>query len=174
MQIRRYRPGEEAALWKLYADTTRWIIAPAYTPEQIKRWAPENPDRHAWVDKLARTNPIVAIVDDRLVGFAELEPEGVLASLYCHHRWQRRGIGTALLEVVEAEAAQAGIGVLSAEVNTTALGFFRARGFEIIEQRSNWVCEAVALQFLMRKHLSPQHVMASAQPTEGAVPLREN
>ena len=76
MEIRRYRPGEEAEIWRLYFDTTHQIVACEYTAEQIERWAPADVDIEAWSRKLARTRPFVAVAENAIVGFAELEPDG--------------------------------------------------------------------------------------------------
>ena len=40
MQIRRYRPGEEAAIWAVYFEATRQTVARDYTAAQVQRWAP--------------------------------------------------------------------------------------------------------------------------------------
>lgn len=153
MQIRRYRPGEEAALWALYAETTHAVVAQAYTPAQVERWAPADADTDASAERLARTNPLVAVEGGRAVGFAELEPDGHLDYVYAYHEWQGRGVGTALLHAVEAEARRAGLDVLHAEVSLTAAAFFRARGFEVTGEREPVVCGAPAKQYLMRKRV---------------------
>jgi len=153
IHIRRYQPGEEQAIWTLYFDTTHQVVARDYTAEQVDRWAPENDDLKAWKQKLARTKPLVAIIEDQIVGFAELEDDGHIDTFYGHYRWQRQGVGTALLEAVEAEAKRAGIEVLFAEVSTTAVAFFLAKGFEVTEERASRVCGTPAKQYMMRKQL---------------------
>ena len=153
MEIRRYRLGEEDSLWALYFNTTHHVIAREYTQAQVNSWAPADADMEAWAERLATKNPLVAIEDGQIVGFAELEPDGHIDYFYCHHEWQRCGVGTALLQIVETEAKCFGLDALHAEVSTTAVAFFRAKGFEVIEERENIVCGAPAKQYLMRKHV---------------------
>ena len=78
MNIRRYDPREAAELWSLYFNTTHQVVAREYTEDQVNRWAPADLDMCAWTRKLARTNPFVAVENDQIVGFAELEPDGLL------------------------------------------------------------------------------------------------
>ncbi|MHC5079930.1 MAG: GNAT family N-acetyltransferase [Planctomycetota bacterium] len=109
MEIRRYRPGEERAIWEVYYGSTRNVVAREYTEEQVKRWAPDDDDMERWKRKLARTNPFVAVIEGKIVGFAELEKDGHIDCFYCHHEVQRMGIGRALWHAVEAEAERLGL-----------------------------------------------------------------
>ena len=153
MLIRRYRPGEGAELWALSFNTTRTIVAQAYTSAQVERWAPANADMEAWAERLARTNPLVAVEGGHILGFAELEPDGHIDYFYTHHAWQGRGVGSALLHAVEVEAKRAGLDVLHAEVSATAVAFFQVKGFEVTSEREPIVCGAPAKQYLMRKNI---------------------
>ena len=165
MIVRRYEPGEEEEIWDIYAGTTRKINSRDYTPAQIARWAPDDHDCAAWNEKLARSNPFVAVENGRLVGFAELETDGHIDNFYCHHEWQRRGVGAALLGRIEAEAASQGIAALYAEVSVTAEPFFTAMGFGIERERVRVICGAPAKQFIMRKSLgAPPQSIQSAMP----------
>ena len=153
VEIRRYEPGEEAELWALYYNTVHRIVARQYTLEHVNRWAPSDIDQDAWIARLARSNPFVAVVDNRIVGFAELETNGHIDYFYCHHEWQSKGVGTALMQTIETHGKSLGISRLFAEVSSTAIHFFSAKGFAVIEERDNIVCDAPAKQYIMEKHL---------------------
>ena len=152
MNVRRHRVGEEAELWRLYRDATRFVNARDYAPAQIRRWAPDEP-APGWREKLARSNPFVAEEDGQIVGFAELEPDGHIDYFYCHYQRQRRGVGRALYRAVEHEAIRAGIERLCAEVSVTARLFFEVMGFAVTEETNNVICGAPARQFRMQKRL---------------------
>ena len=68
MEIRRYKLGEEGAIWRVYFDATHESIARDYHPDPIERWAPHNQDMKTWGERLARKNPFVAIMDADLLG----------------------------------------------------------------------------------------------------------
>lgn len=153
MEIRRWQPGEEASIWEVYSAATRRVVSQDYTPEQVARWAPEEPDWTAWAERLAQVNPFVAIVSGRVAGFAELEPDGHIDRFYTHPDFHRQGVGTALLEAILEAARSLGLQRLFAEVSTTGVDFFLARGFTMEEERRPLVCGAPAIQFLMSRRL---------------------
>lgn len=155
MNIRRYKPGEEAEIWQLHYDTTRIIIGQDYTLEQVQRWAPDR-TRPNWGNYVTEKNPFVAEHDGQIVGFADLEPDGHIDRFYCHHRWQRRGVGRSLYRAIEERAFEWGLDLIFTEVSVTAQPFFSSVGFEIVEETHNVVCGTVARQFRMRKRLQPE------------------
>src|SRR5437868_2731928 len=78
MKIRRYKHGEDSAVWKVYFAATHESNARDYHADLIERWAPHDQDMSQWADRLAQKNPFVAIVDDEIVGMAEVEPDGFI------------------------------------------------------------------------------------------------
>ena len=84
---------------------------------------------------------------------AELEPDGFIDYFYVHPCWQNKGIGKALLKIIEAEASRIGVNLLFADVSVTAKGFFLAQGFEITDAKSNQILGHLALNFRMQKKL---------------------
>jgi putative acetyltransferase len=156
MTIRRYRPGEEEALWCLYHDTTHRILERDYTPEQCERWAPAVADMPQWTERIRARNPFVAERDGLILGFAELEPDGHIDYFYCHHAYQRQGVGRRLYAAIEAEATRLQIPLLHAAVSTNAKAFFLRMGFAVVKEQRNIVCGVVAPNAIMRKEL-PAH-----------------
>jgi len=156
MVIRRYNYGEEGAVWKVYFAATRESIARDYHADLVNRWAPHDQDMSQWADRLAQKNPFVAVVDEEIVGMAEIEPDGFIDYLYVHPRRQNRGIGKALLATLESEAAKLGLNVITADVSITAKAFFLSRGFRITEAKSNIILGHAAPNFRMQKTLSSE------------------
>ncbi len=153
-------------LWQLHHDTTRIIIGQAYTPEQVRRWAPDAMEPW-WNDRMAQSNPFVAEQDGKIVGFAELETDGHIDRFYCHHQWQRRGVGRKLYQAIEDEASRLGIRLLFAEVSVTARKFFESMGFEVTVEQNNIVCGAVARNFRMQKRLDSGPDVREPTPLSG-------
>ena len=151
MNIRRYKLGEEAHLWRLYHDTTHIINGRDYTPEQCERWAPAVPKMRDWIERVRARNPFVAEENGRILGFAELEDEGHIDYFYCDHQHQRRGVGSRLYEAVEREARRLKIPRLHAAVSVNAKAFFIQMGFRVVKEQRNIVCGAVAPNFIMEK-----------------------
>src|SRR6516165_4242228 len=147
MEIRRYRLGEERAIWGVYFAATRESIARDYHPDLVERWAPCNQDMKAWGERLGQKNPFIAIVDGQIVGMAEIEPDGFIDDFYVHPRWQHKGIGKALLATLEGEATKAGVRTIFADVSVTAQRFFLSRGFGIVEAKSKVLLGHIAPNF---------------------------
>jgi putative acetyltransferase len=153
IEIRRYKPGEEPAIWNVYFLATHLSIARDYHPDLIQRWAPRTQDMKQWAERLARKNPFVAVVDGHVIGMAEIEADGFIDYFYVHPHWQRRGIGKALLERIETEARTHGIRTIFADVSVTAKDFFAARGFDVLESKNKVILGHLAPNFRMEKLL---------------------
>ncbi|MBL6989901.1 MAG: GNAT family N-acetyltransferase [Bacteriovoracaceae bacterium] len=154
IKIRRYKRGEEKAIWQVYFRSTREVVSKEYTLDQVKRWAPDSNDLTEWIDRISQRNPFVAVVDNIIVGFAELETDGHIDMFYCLPEWIAKGVGTQLFECLEQEAIRTKMKRIFAESSTLAIRFFKSKGFQVIEERVNIVCNAPAKQYIIEKKLS--------------------
>jgi putative acetyltransferase len=156
MEIRRYKRGEENAIWNVYFAATHESIARDYHADLIERWAPHDKDMNQWTDRLTQKNPFVALMGDEIAGMAEMEVDGFIDYFYVHPKWQNRGIGKALLATLETEATKLGLHVMFADVSITAKPFFLSRGFGITEAKSNVILGHPAPNFRMQKNLDSE------------------
>ncbi len=116
-----------------------------------------------------RANPdyfFVAFEGKDRVGVGGIErfpPDGLLRSVVVEESMRGRGVGAALCDRLEHEAAKEGIGTLYL-LTTTAADFFAARGYERVDRADapapirrttqfESLCPATAT--VMRKRLSP-------------------
>ena len=104
--------------------------------------------------RLAGKNPFVAILDETIAGMAELEADGFVDYFYVHPAFQRRGVGSRLMEGLMKEARRMALNALKADVSLTAKTFFEAMGFTVTEVRDNIILGHPAPNFTMRKTLS--------------------
>lgn len=125
--LRRYRPSDERALRQLHHAAVHRSAAEAYPREVLDAWSPEVSDV---VPGTARAHTWIAAIDDHPVGFATLRPQlGTIVAVYVHPEFGRRGIASALLSQLEADAAALGIAELSLDASLNAEAFYASRGY---------------------------------------------
>ena len=134
-EVRGATAGDAPAVADLFYYTILNVNVGDYTGDQVEAWAGPAPDAGLWRGRIAGhggRRMFVATADEEIVGFAELEEDGHLDTLYVHHEHQGRGIASALLDRIEAEARRLGLVRLYTEASITAEPFFRARGFSVV------------------------------------------
>ncbi|HPF73567.1 MAG: GNAT family N-acetyltransferase [Lysobacteraceae bacterium] len=135
MQIRRFRAGEETALFDVFHSAVHLIASRDYSEEQVNAWAPSNVSEVQWVERIQSLNPFVAEIDGRIVGYADLQPSGHIEHFYVSGRHPRRGIGASLMAAIHQEASRASLIELTSDVSKTAQPFFERFGFRLVERR---------------------------------------
>ena len=153
MEIRRFRPGDEAALFNVYFMAIHAVASRDYSPEQIEAWAPADLDANLWAKRIQGIQPFVAELGGEIVGYADVQPDGYVDHFFVSGAHPRQGIGTRLMARIHEEAKSLGLTELTSDVSTTAEPFFALHGFKVVERRLP-VLRGVTLQnALMRKEL---------------------
>ena len=130
--LRPASPADYAWLWALKRLTMR-----SYVEEQSGSWDDEAQEaffRRNFVPAFIR----VVVVDSRDVGLLHVEPEPemlFLANVQILPEFQNRGLGTALIRVVMAEAKAAGLGtrLQVLKSNRPARRLYERLGFAITQ-----------------------------------------
>ena len=153
MQIRRYKPGEEMALWHLFHDSVRHIDTSHYTAEQLHAWSPDQIDLGKWRAKFRNISPFVVEHEKQLIGYADVQATGYVDHFYVHHLWQRRRVGTLLMQIILEVAKQDAIDNLFADVSITAKPFFESWGFQVEKEQYLHIDREVLKNYRMAKTL---------------------
>jgi putative acetyltransferase len=152
--IRTYNESDATFLAAIYFHTIHKINAKDYSPEQLDAWAPSSSlETEGWMRKWEKLPPIVAVIDNKIVGFAELENNGHIDCFYCHHEHQGCGVGSALIQEIENQARKNKINKIFAEVSITAKPFFEIKGFTVIKEQSVNIRGMTLTNFVMEKIL---------------------
>lgn len=148
MLLRRYRPEDCREIWQLFYDTVHSVNAGDYTKEQVDVWAAAKADLEAWNTSLSEHYGLTAVEDEKIIGFGDIDRTGYLDRLYVHKDYQKRGVGTALCNVLErvvhAEA-------VTAHVSITARPFFENRGYLLIREQQVERQGIFLTNFVMKK-----------------------
>ena len=153
IKIRKYKKEDATALASIYYRTIHIINIRDYSEAQVNVWAPEtSKEIDGWIKKWKKISPLVAIINDVPVGFAEFESTGHIDCFYVHHEYQGQGIGSLLMQSIFNEARKQNIKRIFAEVSITARPFFELKGFKVAKQQTI-VRQGVALDnFIMERN----------------------
>jgi GNAT superfamily N-acetyltransferase len=153
MQIREYQPQDAGQMAQLIYDTVHTVNRRDYSLEQIHAWMPKVPSKEVWVARYLTRIAFVADDQGTIAGFAELEPNGHIDCFYCHHSYQRQGVGRQLYQRLEEEAKTLHLERLFVEASITARSFFERMGFQTLQENRFLRNEVMLSNFTMEKFL---------------------
>ncbi|MCX6362225.1 MAG: GNAT family N-acetyltransferase [Armatimonadetes bacterium] len=138
--IRRALPGDASALAGVFRRAVQGYGSGAYDAEQVRVWAQSAGRLETDADALAQGFTLLAEVADEAACFGRLFPDDHIDLLYCAPPHGRRGLASAVLAALEAEAHRRGHGRLSVDASLVARGLFERHGYrvaaeEIVELR---------------------------------------
>jgi len=155
VNIRPYRENDAREIAELFRDTVHSVNSRDYTREQLAVWAPQEIDYEHWKRRLDEKRPVVAEISEKIVGFAELDPDGHIDCFYVHKDYQRRKIGQRMLDGITRNAKGIGIRRLYSEVSITAVPFFEKNGFRMVKENTVLRNGIPLRNYVMEKHLGP-------------------
>ena len=91
VRIRNYQTSDAKALWEIYFHTVRNINVRDYSQQQVEAWAPNGFDSDLWQKRMNELLPFVAELDGCVVGYTDLQPNGLIDHFFCHHECQGKG-----------------------------------------------------------------------------------
>lgn len=153
MLIRRFHSEDANALRQVFHSAVHNVASADYSQEQIQAWAPASVDATLWRQYMESLNPFVALEENEIVGYADIQKSGYIDHFYVSGYYPRRGIGTLLMRRLHEEALYLGVTNLTSDVSRTAQPFFARFGFEVVEYKSKAIRGVVVPNALMRKAL---------------------
>lgn len=150
LRIRQACESDRQAMAAVHAASIRRLCLGPYSREQVDAWTsvlrPE-----VYEDALSRKVVLVAeatdgAADKALLGLGILDPhEWVVGALYVEPSATGNGVGKALLEAMEAEAARRGATGLTVHATVNAVEFYARRGYARREDASHELPDGTAL-----------------------------
>ncbi|MGU3843381.1 N-acetyltransferase family protein, partial [Vibrio diabolicus] len=104
LSIRRYRTEDAPILWTLFYHTVRVINRRDYTESQVSAWAPSDFDLNSWQRTMDAIQPYIAEIEGQIVGYCDLQSDGLIDHFFCHHEYQGQGIGRDLMSFLFSQA----------------------------------------------------------------------
>ena len=96
MFLRMYNTSDCEFLAELFYQTVHNVNAKDYTKEQLDVWATGNVNLNEWDKSFLEHFTIVAIKNEIIVGFGDIDKTGYLDRLFVHKDYQRQGIASAI------------------------------------------------------------------------------
>ena len=147
MKLRKYQASDCEKIVELFYHTVHTVNAKDYTKEQLNVWATGQIDLEMWNLSFQVHFTIVAVDNNLIVGFGDIDKTGYLDRLYIHSDYQRQGIAAAICDQLE----QAVPGTIVTHASITARPFFEKRGY-IVEKEQKRKANLLSLtNFWMAK-----------------------
>lgn len=151
--IRNYNPDDAYELWQIYFDTIRKVNIRDYTDDQVRVWAKEDLSQQLWAEKMNSLSPFVCVRDGVIVGYSDLQTDGLIDHFFCHYEYQGVGVGSELMEKIHQTAKEKGISQLYSNVSITARPFYERFGFFVVKEQHNEKEGQVLINYRMEKSL---------------------
>lgn len=132
MIIRKYRPSDCKCLTELFYDTVHTVNAKDYTEEQLNVWATGKVNLDEWNRSLSEHYAVVAVVDNVVAGFGDIDQTGYLDRLYVHKDYQQQGVAAAICDELEKAVS---VQIITTHASITARPFFEKRGYRVRKEQ---------------------------------------
>lgn len=131
MITRKYKAEDCAMLAELFYNTVHTVNARDYSKEQLDVWATGEIDLDKWNQSFLNHTTLVVEMDDKIVGFADMDNSGYLDRLYVHKDYQRKGIATELVKALEVAMKKENMIFFETYASITAKPFFEKLGYGV-------------------------------------------
>ena len=132
MWIREYKPADCEQMAELFYNTVHNINAKDYAEEQLNVWATGRVDLQEWNLSFLKHKTIVAIENDEIVGFGDIDDSGYLDRLYVHKDYQGIGVASAICNKLEDSVNGK---IITTHASITAKPFFQQRGYRVVKEQ---------------------------------------
>ncbi|MEZ9061118.1 GNAT family N-acetyltransferase [Vibrio sp. 10N.247.311.49] len=158
IRIRNYQANDDKALWEIFFHTVRNVNVRDYSQQQVEAWAPSSFDFALWKKRMNGLQPFVAELDGCVVGYTDLQPSGLIDHFFCHHEYQGKGVGKALMEHVFTVGRVRGISRYFSEVSITARPFYEHLGFKVVNEQEVEMRGVKLTNYVMEKVVEDRKV----------------
>lgn len=135
IEIRQATIEDIPEITTLFRDTVREVNSKHYSDKQIQTWSDGANDTKKWEDRVSNFYFLVAEANDTIVGFAYLKNGNYFDGLFVHKDYQRQGIASKLLRIIESKVMMDGFDEIKSDVSITALPFFEDHYYDVIKKQ---------------------------------------
>jgi putative acetyltransferase len=151
--LRRAILADLPEIKELFKGTIMQVCANEYDAEQRKTWASSSEKTERWENLIKEQYVLLAVKQDRIVGFGSLLNGNYLDFMYVHKDHQKQGIAEMLLAELETEAIRRKTKVITSDISKTARPFFEKKGYVVLKEQENQRGDVVLINYKMEKVL---------------------
>jgi putative acetyltransferase len=154
-EIKIYRASKQdvGMITLLFRDTIQNVNSKDYPADEIDDWSSWWTDQDKWQERIEEQYFIKAMIEDKIVGFSSLAPDGYLDFMFTHKDYQRQGVAAGLISKIEKKAKEQGNYLIYSDVSITAKGFFERHGFIVEKQQFKKSRNKELINFRMTKKI---------------------
>ncbi|MBA4163596.1 MAG: GNAT family N-acetyltransferase [Erythrobacter sp.] len=155
--IRRFLPGDEAALARIMRAAIEQIGPRGYNQEQVDAWAASSDPAKRFLKRAGRGDVVILALgpEEQPVAYSLVEPDGHVDHLYCDPAHAGRGIGGRLLKEVELVARELAQMRLYTEASELARPVFERAGYVLTGRREFAIGGVPIHNYAMERILTP-------------------
>ena len=127
MYIRKYQTADCKEMAELFYNTVHTVNAKDYTNKQLDAWAAGDVNIKKWDESFKENLTLVAVENEIIIGFGDMDKTGYLDRLYVHKDYQRRGTASAVCD----EPEKSFCGTITTHASITAAPFLRTEGMKL-------------------------------------------
>ena len=146
MFLRKYISSDCKEIAELFYQTVHYVNSKDYTKEQLDAWATGKVDLRAWNKSFLEHNTVVAVEDNIIVGFGDIDETGYLDRLYVHKDHQKEGIASAICDKLEQTV---NVEKIITHASITARPFFEHRRYRVVRQQEVVRDGVILINFVM-------------------------
>lgn len=153
IEIRQATSKDLPQITSIFRDTITTVNSKDYSEQQIEVWASGADDKDKWEERIKKLYFIVAEIKNTIVGFAYLKNGNYFDGLFVHKDYQRRGIASKLIRIIESQVMMNGFEIIKSDVSITALPFFDNKYYDVKKKQKKSFKGLVFVNYIVEKAL---------------------
>ncbi|WP_279205609.1 GNAT family N-acetyltransferase [Obesumbacterium proteus] len=136
IQFRLFEHSDALSLRQVYESAVSQLTVGEYNLAQRTAWIQASADPKYWLRVLERIQPTVTLVDGKVAGYFDLQPDGLIDHFYVAASFAHQGVARAMMDEILQRAKLCDLSETHAYVSLTAQPFFTRYGFEVVYRQN--------------------------------------
>jgi len=136
IQFRLFEHSDALSLRQVYESAVSQLTVGEYNLAQRTAWIRASADPKYWLRVLERIQPTVTLVDGKVAGYFDLQPDGLIDHFYVAASFAHQGVARAMMDEILQRAKLRDLSEIHAYVSLTAQPFFTRYGFEVVYRQN--------------------------------------